>query len=85
VTRVEATYKAGLLNGTVGTDTRKNEAASMISAALSLEGIPMTADTQKLVDTVIPMLVMVLPKTHDDSVVANIPNLAQTVTAGSNV
>jgi hypothetical protein len=85
VTRVEATYKAGLLNGTAGTDTRKTEAATMIIAALSLEGIPMTADTQKLIDTVIPMLVMVLPKTHDDSLVANIKSSAQTVTAGSNV
>jgi hypothetical protein len=64
ITRVEASYKAALLNGTAGTDTRKTEATSMITTALALEGISMTTDTQKLIDTVIPMLVMALPATH---------------------
>jgi hypothetical protein len=42
----------------------------MITSALAMDGIPMTQDTQKLIDTVIPMLVMALPTTHDATVTA---------------
>jgi hypothetical protein len=86
ITRVEATYKASLLTGTVGTDTRKAEANNLITSSLAMEGIPMTSDTQKLIDTVIPMLVLALPKTNDDSVTATQTPEAteQTVAATAN-
>jgi hypothetical protein len=75
VTRVEATYKAAIQNGTAVNDTRKSEATTMIQTALALEGIPMTSDTQKLIDTVIPLLVLALPKTNDDTVLVQAPEV----------
>lgn len=68
VTQAEATYKAALSTNAAATDTRKATATSMIKSALALEGIQMTADTQKLIDAVIPLLVMALPKTHEVAV-----------------
>jgi hypothetical protein len=64
ITSVEATYKAALVTGAAGVDTRQAQATTMIQTALAMQGIPMTTDTQKLIDTVIPMLVMALPKTN---------------------
>jgi hypothetical protein len=65
VARVEATYKAALITGAAANDTRSTEAVAMIKSALSLQGIAITSDTEKLIDTVIPLLVMALPKTHE--------------------
>jgi hypothetical protein len=54
----------------------------MIQTALAMQGIPMTTDTQKLIDTVIPLLVMALPKTNDVTAAAptvtTAPDTAQT-------
>ncbi len=71
VTRVETDYKTALQTGAAGNDSRKAQATTMIQTALALEGIPMTADTQKLIDTVIPLLVLALPKTHDETTTAS--------------
>lgn len=68
VARVEATYKAALLTDASANDTRTAEAKSMITSALAMEGVPMSNDVEKLIDTVIPRLVMALPKTHEDTV-----------------
>jgi preprotein translocase subunit YajC len=65
VTHTEATYKAALATGTAANDTRQAEAISLIKSALALEGIEETADIDKLINTVIPLLVLALPKTHD--------------------
>ena len=65
VTHTEATYKAALATGTAANDTRQAEATSLIKSALALEGIQETADIDKLINTVIPLLVLALPKTHD--------------------
>lgn len=64
VTHVEATYKAAIATGTAAADTRQTEATSLIKSALALEGIRETEQIDKLIGTVIPMLVLVLPKTH---------------------
>jgi hypothetical protein len=65
VTHVETTYKAALSTGTNGNDNRASEAFSMIQSALALEGIKDTEQIDKLIQTVIPLLVLALPKTHD--------------------
>ncbi|HEX3038137.1 MAG TPA: hypothetical protein VHO94_03990 [Oscillospiraceae bacterium] len=68
VAHSEATYKAAIATGQVAVDTRKAEATSLIKTALALEGIEETPEIDKLIDTVIPMLVMALPKTHETTV-----------------
>jgi hypothetical protein len=82
ITSVEATYKAALVTGAAGVDTRQAQATTMIQTALAMQGIPMTTDTQKLIDTVIPLLVMALPKTNDVTAAAptvtTAPDTAQT-------
>jgi hypothetical protein len=70
ITSVEATYKAALVTGAAGVDTRQAQATTMIQTALAMQGIPMTTDTQKLIDTVIPLIVLALPKTNDATVTA---------------
>ncbi|MVB11833.1 hypothetical protein CAFE_25610 [Caprobacter fermentans] len=64
VTRVEATYKAALVTGSAADDTRTAEATSLIKSALALDGIEDTEQIDKLINTVIPLLVLALPKTH---------------------
>lgn len=71
VTRVEATYKAALAAGTAEKDTRTAEATSLIKSALALDGIEDTEQIDKLISTVIPLLVLALPKTHADSKTAS--------------
>lgn len=70
VAHVEATYKAALATGQAATDTRQAEATSLIKSALALEGIEDSPEIDKLIDTVIPLLVMALPKTHDTATAA---------------
>jgi leucyl-tRNA synthetase len=65
VTHVEATYKAAIATGQTATDMRTVEAKSLIKSALALEGIAETAQIDKLIDTIIPLLVLALPKTHE--------------------
>lgn len=65
VTHVEATYKAALSTGAAACDTRTVEATSLIKSALSLEGIQGTEQIDKLINTIIPLLVLALPKTHE--------------------
>lgn len=64
VTHVEAAYKAALATGGKADDTRTAEATSLIQSALALEGIEDTPEIDKLIGTVIPLLVLALPKTH---------------------
>lgn len=62
---VEATYKAALSTNSGATDTRRTEAASLIKSALALDGMADSAEVDKLIDVVIPLLVLALPKTHE--------------------
>jgi hypothetical protein len=64
VQHVEATYKAAISTDANATDTRQAEATSLIKSALALDGIADTAEVDKLIDVVIPLLVLALPKTH---------------------
>ena len=64
VTRVEGTYKAARSTDPNAADTRKAEATSLIKSALALDGIADTPEVDKLIDVVIPLLVLALPKTH---------------------
>lgn len=63
-TRAEATFKAALSADAGATDTRTAEAKSLITSGLALKGITATADINKLIDAVMPLLVLALPKTH---------------------
>ena len=67
ITRVEGTYKAALSKDANAADTRKAEATSLIKSALALDGIADTPEVDKLIDVVIPLLVLALPKTHTPS------------------
>jgi hypothetical protein len=69
VTHVEGTYKAAISTDPSAADTRKTEATSLIKSALALDGIPDTPEVDKLIDVVIPLLVLALPKTHTDAAV----------------
>ena len=77
VTRVEGIYKAARSTDPNAADTRKTEATSLIKSALALDGIAETAEVDKLIDVVIPLLVLALPKTHTSAAAAS---TAQTVT-----
>lgn len=68
VAHVEATYKAAIATGQVAVDTRRAEAESLIKSALALEGIPETEQIDKLINAILPVMVLALPKTHDDGV-----------------
>lgn len=70
VTRAEATYKASISTDPSAADTRKTEAVNLVKAALALEGIADTSEIDKLIDVVIPLLVLALPKTHTAKVTA---------------
>lgn len=78
VSRVEATYKAASVTGSAACDTRTTEAISLIKSALALDGIEDTAEIDKLINTVIPLLVLALPKTHN-----SITEPAGNIVAGS--
>ena len=62
----EGTYKAALSTDLNAADTRKTKATSLIKPALALEGIADTPEVDKLIDVVIPLLVLALPKTHTE-------------------
>lgn len=64
VTRVEGTYKAAISVDSNAADTRKTEATSLIKSALALDGVADTPEVDKLIDVVIPLFVLALPKTH---------------------
>lgn len=64
VTRAEATYKAATAVDSMANDTRNTEAQTWIKAGLSMEGIQITPDIQKLIDAVTPIFVRALPPTH---------------------
>lgn len=64
VTRAEATYKAAMAVGSVSNDTRSAEAQTWIKAGLSMEGVTVTPDVQKLIDSVMPIFIRALPPTH---------------------
>lgn len=70
VAHVEATYKAAIATGQVAVDTRRAEAESLIKSALALEGIPETEQIDKLISAILPVMVLALPKTHEDKVSA---------------
>lgn len=65
VASVEAPYKAAIQTGAQADDNRRATANSLIKSALTLEGIADTPEIDKLIDTIIPLLVMALPKTHE--------------------
>jgi hypothetical protein len=65
VQHVEATYKAALSTNSGAADTRKAEATSLIKSALALDCVADSAEVDKLIDVVIPLLVLALPKTHE--------------------
>jgi hypothetical protein len=64
VQRVEATYMAATSADSGAADTRATEAKSLITSGLALKGISVTADIGKLIDAIVPVLVLALPKTH---------------------
>lgn len=64
VRHAEATYKAALSTDANAADTRKAEATSLIKSALALDGVADSEQVDKLIDVVIPLLVLALPKTH---------------------
>ena len=64
VLHVEGNYTAALSTDPNAADTRKTEATSLIKSGLALDGIPDTPEVDKLIDVVIPLLVLALPKTH---------------------
>jgi hypothetical protein len=65
VERTEATYKAALAADANANDTRAEEAERWIKDALTMQGINITADVQKLIDAVTPLFVRALPPTHE--------------------
>lgn len=64
VQRVEATYKAAIAANNGAPDTRATEAKSLITSGLALKGVSITPDINKLIDAIVPVLVLALPKTH---------------------
>ena len=70
VVHVEGNYKAAISTDPNAPDTRKTEATSLIKSGLALDGIPDTPEIDKLIDVVIPLLVLALPKTHEAAIPA---------------
>lgn len=77
VAHVEGTYKAALSTSPSAVDTRKTEATSLIKSALALDGVADTPEVDKLIEVVIPLLVLALPKTHTGA--TSVASMAQTV------
>lgn len=78
VKHVEATYKAALAVDGNANDTRSAEATALIKSGLALEGVEDNARIDKLIDTIIPLLVLALPKTHTTATTATATEAAQT-------
>lgn len=84
VIHVEGNYKAATSTDPNAPDTRKTEATSLIKSGLALDGIPDTPEVDKLIDVVIPLLVLALPKTHSAAsplAPADTPNAVPTLQA----
>ena len=64
VPQVEAVYKAAISTAPDAADARKATATSLIQSALTLDGIKVDADANKLIDAAITVLAAALPKTH---------------------
>ena len=79
VKHVEDTYKAALATDANANDTRAAEATSLIKSGLTLEGVEDNAQIDKLIGTIIPLLVLALPKTHNttQAATATITGVAQ--------
>lgn len=65
VCAAEKTYKDALLTGENVDDTRQADCVDMVKKALLASGIEITEDTEKLINAVVPVFVLFLPKTHD--------------------
>lgn len=77
VKHVEATYKAAIATDANANDTRAAEATSLIKSGLALEGVEDSAQIDKLIDTIIPLLVLALPKTHGTTAAETAAETAQ--------
>ena len=87
VVSAEATYKAAISTDENAADTRKVAATSLAKSGLALEGVKETTEIDKLIDTVIPLLVLALPKTHsaaDSKVTAPADSAPQTATQAAS-
>lgn len=73
VARVEGTYKAAISTDPNAADTRRAEATNFIKSALALDGVADTPEVDRLIDVVIPLLVLALPKTHDTTTTPTAP------------
>lgn len=82
VVRAEATYKAANSTDPKAADNRKAEATSLVKSALALDGIQDTPDVDKLINAVIPVLVLALPKTHTDAADTSAAAIPTPVKAG---
>lgn len=65
VCAAEKTYKDALLTGENVDDTRQADCIDMVKKALMASGIEITEDTEKLINAVVPVFVLFLPKTHE--------------------
>lgn len=65
VCAAEKAYKDALLTGGNVDDTRQADCIDMVKKALMASGIEITEDTDKLINAVVPVFVLFLPKTHD--------------------
>ena len=68
ITKSEAAYKAAISTDPNAADTREEEAIDFVKSGLALKGIQDTPEIDKLIQAIIPLLVMVLPKTHTEAV-----------------
>ena len=85
VLHVEGNYTAALSTDPNAVDTRKAEATSLIKSGLALDGIPDTPEVDKLIDVVIPLLVLALPKTHKVAAPTSQPTIGSgAVAPGTN-
>lgn len=64
VQQAEATYKAAIAANNGLPDTRATEAKALITSGLAFKGVSITPDINKLIDAIVPVLVLALPKTH---------------------
>ncbi len=77
---VEAPFKAELTTNPDAVDNRKAEATSLAKSGLALDGIQATPEIDKLIEAVIPVFVLALPKTHDVKVTVPAVPAPQTAT-----
>lgn len=50
--------------GSAYNDSRSAEAQTWIKAGFSMEGVSVTPDVQKIIDSVMPIFIRALPQTH---------------------